>query len=215
MKELWLSWQLILEEDCLASCLLCIQSEFMANITKASINTFCMLTLWPRPSMQAALPNLPQQLWEFWVATRYKFRPPTVSREPHMRCRPARRSNCTPQLTGKSRLQSLRKAPRKLNVAGLVSALVSPQYEMGGNFLPKDLYQIYVYIYHIDIVYICIPQNLFLIYLITFGMFQEYQGLGRWNSSETTPGLRRFATEDSFTEETVRPQAVIRIPKTI
>ena len=77
MKELWLSWQLILEEDCLASCLLCIQSEFMANITKASINTFCMLTLGPRPSMQAALPNLPQQLWEFWVATRYKFRPPT------------------------------------------------------------------------------------------------------------------------------------------
>lgn len=35
--------------------------------------------------------------------------PPTVSREPHMRCRPTRRSNCTPQLSPKNlQLQSLR-----------------------------------------------------------------------------------------------------------
>lgn len=131
----------------------------MANMTKASINTFCMLTLGPWPSMQAALPSLPQ--WALGILGGHKVQetslgPRTVSREPHMRCRPIRRSNCTPQWTGKSRLQSLSKAPWKLNVARLVSALVSPQIRNGRQFPSKGrIYNIsYIYIskfisYHI------------------------------------------------------------------
>lgn len=188
----------------------------MANMTKASINTFCMLTLGPWPSMQAALPSLPQ--WALGILGGHKVQetslgPRTVSREPHMRCRPIRRSNCTPQWTGKSRLQSLSKAPWKLNVARLVSALVSPQIRNGRQFPSKgriyNISYIYIYLnsYHIISYLYRIPQSLFLIDLITFGMLQEYQGLGHWNPSNTTPGLRHFATEDSFTVETVRPQA--------